>query len=120
MADITIEIAGTEFQLDFSVKITSRGYPAKLSGPPEDCYPAEDAEFEVTDLVLRPLTIAPATGVPGELGYRASRWVAGDPLDVPAWLLPILETVAQESDDAAEVAGEQSDNWGRRDPDDSE
>lgn len=40
-------------ELEYHLKLTSPGRPAKLSGPPEDCYPAEYPEWELDDLFLR-------------------------------------------------------------------
>jgi hypothetical protein len=35
------------------IHVTSAGHAGKLSGPPEDCYPAEGAEWEVEEAECR-------------------------------------------------------------------
>lgn len=35
------------------IKVISGGYPAKLGGPPEDCFPGEGAEWEVEEAECR-------------------------------------------------------------------
>lgn len=40
----------TEFQV--TVNCVSRGDPGRMSGPPEDCYPSEAAEFELNSVVV--------------------------------------------------------------------
>jgi len=49
-----IEHAGFEFEVD--VTHFYAGLPAKLSGGPEDCYPAEDAdiEYEIVSVNIPP------------------------------------------------------------------
>lgn len=48
----SISLMGEDFVVTIDYRITSPGYPAKLSGPPEDCYPAEGPEFEVESITL--------------------------------------------------------------------
>ncbi len=43
----------TTVEIEFYLKLTYAGCPAKLSGPPEDCYPAEGPEWELDDIFLR-------------------------------------------------------------------
>ena len=120
MATCTIEIAGTEFEMEFDARVTSRGCPAKLSGPPEDCYPAEAAEYEVSDVRLFKLVLAEAAGVPGESGFIPRRWVRGDELPVnDQWLLDLLEAYAYDSDEAQQAVDEEIDESDGPDPDDA-
>lgn len=42
----------TTVELEICLRLTSPGRPAKLYGPPEDCYPAEDPEWELGALTL--------------------------------------------------------------------
>lgn len=42
----------TTVELEICLKLTDRGRPAKLHGPPEDCYPAEDPEWELDNIAL--------------------------------------------------------------------
>ncbi len=42
----------TSMELDFNLKQTYAGDPGKLSGPPEDCYPPENPEWELDGLTL--------------------------------------------------------------------
>ena len=45
-------LSPTEYELPVAVeyRITYRGSPGRLSGPPEDCYGAEPPEFEITSI----------------------------------------------------------------------
>ncbi len=42
----------TTVEVEFYLKLTDRGRPAKIYGPPEDCYPAEAPEWELDSIVL--------------------------------------------------------------------
>ena len=45
----TVVDTGIQWEVSITVNCTSPGCPAKLSGPPEDCYPAEGPEFELDE-----------------------------------------------------------------------
>ena len=45
-------LMGFEFVADVDWTLTYRGCPAKLYGPPENCYPAEDPEWEINSIIL--------------------------------------------------------------------
>ena len=45
-------IMGFEFVADVDWTLTYRGCPAKLYGPPEHCYPAEDPEWTINSITL--------------------------------------------------------------------
>lgn len=45
-------LMGFEFVADVDWTLTYRGCPAKLYGPPENCYPAEDPEWEINSITL--------------------------------------------------------------------
>jgi hypothetical protein len=53
-ADCTVEVGYT----------VSRYYPARISGPPEDCYPAEGGEIEDWEVKLLDATIYDVEGRP--------------------------------------------------------
>ena len=42
----------TTVEVEFYLKLVDRGRPAKIYGPPEDCYPAEDPEWELNFIAL--------------------------------------------------------------------
>jgi hypothetical protein len=48
-----IDMMGADFYVLAHVKITHWGCEAKLYGPPENCYEAEDPEYEIVSLSLR-------------------------------------------------------------------
>ena len=41
---------GTETSYNITFDLTA-GYPARLYGPPESCYPAEPPEIEITEVI---------------------------------------------------------------------
>ncbi len=45
-------LMGFEFVADIDWTLTSPGCPAKLYGPPENCYPAEAPEWEINSITL--------------------------------------------------------------------
>lgn len=45
-----IQIAGFDAELRVEFTVTSWGCPAQLYGPPENCWPAEDPEFEIDEI----------------------------------------------------------------------
>lgn len=49
--EITVSVMGAEIDVEVEVpyRVLSPARPAKLYGPPEDCYPAEGAEIELAD-----------------------------------------------------------------------
>ena len=48
-----LSLMGEDFVVEIDYRITSRGYPAKTSGPPEDCYPAEGPEYDIESITLQ-------------------------------------------------------------------
>ncbi len=48
-------------ELTATVVMTNPGDPGRLSGPPEDCYPPEGPEFEVSDFLLNGKPAEPRT-----------------------------------------------------------
>jgi hypothetical protein len=76
-------IGETEFILDFSFKITSKGCAARLYGEPGDCYPAEDPEYDVA-----------LDGIHEDLG---SGWMTPS-RECPAWLRAACEELLANSD----------------------
>lgn len=47
--EITIKAYGVEFDVEF----TAEPYiPAKISGPPENCYPAEGGEIDIESISI--------------------------------------------------------------------
>ena len=45
--ELELNIWGGIREINVLVKITSLGDPGRLSGPPEDCWPPEGAEWEI-------------------------------------------------------------------------
>jgi len=71
---------GPDYQVHFAV--TSAGCPARISGPPEDCYPAEAPEWEIVGIDGEEWDCA-------EDGHPQCRWV------------PIEETHAETAQQSA-------------------
>jgi len=42
---------GKDCVIEFDYKITSNGCSAQTYGPPENCYPAEPMEYEITEII---------------------------------------------------------------------
>jgi hypothetical protein len=81
MPSAQIEIAGTEYAVDYGYRITCRAQPE--TGPTYDCggQPAEPMEYEVTVTGL-------SLDAPG----------TQPALEMPAWLKALLEARLQEDD----------------------
>jgi len=45
--DKILEQVGEEIEIDIEVTVTEEPVPAFISGPPENCHPAEGGEFDV-------------------------------------------------------------------------
>ncbi len=51
-ASAAVTLMGFDFLCVAEVSITYEGCPARTYGPPEDCYPAEDPEWQVLSITL--------------------------------------------------------------------
>ena len=107
--EITHEFFGREYLIDFDISITSRGCPAKLSGPPEDCYPAEPCEWEIDgDPEVWTLTQADVLRrrfLEGEIKVITEKdWIRDQRLELPDWLRDAVVEWLGESDEVAEMA----------------
>ncbi len=83
---------GKEPEFQFTISCTSRGRSAYISGPPEDCYPAEAAEFE-----LESLHVLGDEGNPIPITYQILEAVVGN--ELAQTMLSAAETEAMESGD---------------------
>ncbi len=67
-SDQSVEVVVNDSHLpvfEITVRCTSRGTDARLSGPPEDCYPTEGPEFELESIAInvdggKSLDVSPA------------------------------------------------------------
>ena len=48
-----LDMMGADFWATVEINVTSWGCEAKTYGPLENCYPAEDPEFEVEEIILQ-------------------------------------------------------------------
>lgn len=111
IAIIRKDADGRDFELEVEVQgDVSRYVPAKTTGPPEDCHPAEGGTVEDITPVSWDLTGWIAERPPAECGCRV--WRDGLP-PKPA----TLELTADERDQAAEGILEEANDDGP-DPDD--
>ena len=87
----------TEYELPITAewRITYRGCPARLHGPPEDCYEAEPPEFEI-DRVLVCGVVVPFDALPDLVRNGIEESIRDE--------LP--EVIADERADAAEARAE--------------
>ena len=77
-------ILGRDMVIDFDYEIIYEGCEAKLYGPPENCYPAEPMEYDLTFVGI---------------SYDAPN---SQHLEVPDWLKETIEEYLAESDDVYE------------------
>jgi hypothetical protein len=70
-----LSLMGEDFVVEIDYRITSRGYPAKTCGPPEDCYPAEGPEYDIESITLQREIFVESPVTPGFV-----HWALG-----PAW-----------------------------------
>ena len=83
---------GKETEFQFTLGCVSYSRPASISGPPENCYPAEAAEFE-----LDSLHVLDDESNPVPLTYQILEAVVGR--DLAQIMLSAAETAAMESGD---------------------
>ena len=107
--EITHEFFGREYLIDFDLALTSRGCPARLSGPPEDCYPAEAAEWEIDGdpevWTLKLADVLRRRFIDGEIKVVTERgYVRDQRLELPDWLRDAVVEWLSESDEVAEMA----------------
>ena len=107
--EITCEILGLEYLVDFSIKITSRGGAA--TGPTYDSggEPAYPAEWEIVGdpevYSLKLADVAKRRFVDGEIKTVTEReWVKDHRLELPNWLRDAVTEWLGESDEVAEMA----------------
>lgn len=81
-----------EVEFQFTIDCTSLGRPAYISGPPEGCYPAEAAEFE-----LDSIHVQVDEGNPVPISYQILEAVVGK--EMAQAMLSDAETEAMESGD---------------------
>ncbi len=48
--EVAIGDESAEIEFEFSLNCVTRSTPGQLSGPPENCYPPEAAEFELNSI----------------------------------------------------------------------
>lgn len=87
-------IFGYDLIIHFDYVITYAGCPAKTYGPPEDCYPAEPMEYEIT-----------LTGVAFDTPEEKNKY-----LELPKWLHDIILEWLYDSDRVHEQIKEDGEN----------
>lgn len=113
MATICTNAFGEDFVIEFDYRITQHEVAARVSGPPEDCYPAEAMEYEVTLESIRrdlPGIYPPRDQWASPELYdskAAEHALAVAPLDVPEWLKDVVETWLETSHKAYIVVCEE-------------
>ena len=64
----SVDLMGFDFYVTLEIEVTSWGCPAKISPPPEYCWPAEAPEWNVVSLELQrdePEGLGPAWSIDG-------------------------------------------------------
>lgn len=89
-----IEILGQEYLVEYNYEITSEGCPAQISGPPENCYPAESMEFDLFDITLWTTKWVESPPHTKKIG----KWEKDTQLVVPGWLETLITEHLFESD----------------------
>lgn len=93
----SITIGEADYLVDYDYRVTAKAVPAKLHAAPEDCYPAEPMEFEIT-----------INGLRRDPPHGRDRL-----LPVPEWLASDLEEQLLDSDsvyaDICEAVGVRDD-----------
>lgn len=88
--------------VSYDYRVTAQGCEARLSGPPEDCYPAEPMEYEITVCSLRRDVPEPKLSHWADQGAaqrRVDAWKAETaPVEIPEWLRDTLEQMLVDSD----------------------
>lgn len=79
---IPTNMIGKDCIIYFDYTITNAGCEAQIYGPPEKCYPAEEMEYEVSNILL-------ALDKPGKPEF----------LDAPKWLLDFCEEYLDQNSD---------------------
>lgn len=95
---VCTNILDRDMVIYFDYKITHYGCPAKTYGPPENCYPAEPMEYEVT-----------FSGIIEDVPNFKNK-IPPNYLDTPSWLVNIIEEYLNNSNEVYEIINqEQSD-----------
>lgn len=97
----TVEVIGPkdithDLEIAIILQCTAHGSPGILSGPPERCYPAEAAEFDVDCITIR--GVIHKTGqTPLPIEPQTLRYILGDSLDNI-----LFETACEEANETGE------------------
>lgn len=92
---ISSNMLGQDCIIYFDYTITNAGCEAQTYGPPENCYPAEEMEYELSNIML-------ALDKPGK----------PEILDAPKWLLDMCEEyLDQQSDYVYDVIVSDLEEW---------
>lgn len=81
----------TDMVIEFDYIITYEGCKARTYGDPDDCYPAEDPEYDIEGIRVYE-DLPQYRDKPQDIVY----------LDVPAWLRTIIINYLEESGDVIE------------------
>lgn len=98
---VCLNFMGFDFVADIDYRVTSYGCDAQISGPPENCYPAEPPEWETNSILLqRDIPLTAEQHRLDKLGHRFTPQfeATGALFDCLANLEAINDAICQEID----------------------
>lgn len=107
-----------DWVIQYDYRITSRGCAARISGPPEDCYPAEPMEYEIEVVSMGRDVPKPDVSHWADQGRAAAKlaeWEARVAcVEIPAWLRETLEDYLMNDDRVYQEISDEEEGYAPR------
>jgi len=100
--EICRKLRGKDCVIEFDYKVTSKGCSAQTYGPPENCYPAEPMEYEITGI------IGVHEDLPGSAVGQDMKITAAEREEIMEW----LETYEKVYEKISEHESDYNDDYG--------